>query len=84
MLELYLKPRLKRELSDNWNPKDISETNLIQNWLLPWRDLLGEKALQSFFVTVKLKLTSALADWYPYTQTDTTFASALLLPWIGG
>lgn len=30
LLELYIKPKLKREISDNWNPKDIEdESNLI-------------------------------------------------------
>jgi hypothetical protein len=29
VLQCYLKPRLKRELSDNWNPKDLFPANLI-------------------------------------------------------
>jgi hypothetical protein len=46
VVELYLKPRLKREISDNWDPKNIDdESNLIENWLLPWRDLLGDKEM---------------------------------------
>ena len=48
---MYIKPRIKREIDDNWNPKDIDkESNLIQNWLLPWKELLGEKEMQGFFV----------------------------------
>jgi hypothetical protein len=50
--------------------------------LLPWGEILGEKSLQAFFVTIKLKLTSALTDWQPNTKENTDFAKALLVPWI--
>ena len=63
---MYIKPRVRREIQDNWNPKDITnDTNLIENWLLPWKELLGEREMQSFFVQVKIKLASALSDWKP-------------------
>ena len=46
VLQMYLKPRLKREVSDNWNAREISnQSNLIERWLLPWRDLFGDKEM---------------------------------------
>jgi len=82
VLQMYLKPRLRREISDNWDPKDIEDkANLIENWLFPWRQLLSDKDLQGFFVQIKLKLTSALQDWVPSLEGD--LAQTLLLPWRG-
>jgi hypothetical protein len=49
LMQIYIKPRLKREIED-WNAKDLSEENLIQNWLLPWKDLLSENDLQPLIV----------------------------------
>lgn len=77
MVEVYLKPRLRREIEDNWNPKDISEVNQIQNWLLPWRNLLGDKEMQGFFVQIRIKLTSSLNDWKPESEV----ARIVLAPW---
>lgn len=62
-VQMYLKPRLKREISDNWDPRNIKER--VEKWLLPWRQVLGDKEMQGFFVIIKLKLTTALADWEP-------------------
>lgn len=78
IVELYLKPRLHREISDSWDPKNIEDpTNLIENWLLPWRELLGDHEMHSFFVQVKLKLTNVLTHW----KTDSPLAKALVSPW---
>ncbi len=63
---MYLKPRLKREISDNWDPKNISDDkNLIENWLLPWREIFGDKEMQALFVLIRLKLNTALSEWKP-------------------
>ena len=61
VLQMYLKPRLKREISDNWDPKDTS-SYLLQDWLLPWRQIFGDKEMQGFFVIIKLKITTALSE----------------------
>ena len=74
LIQVYLKPRLKRELSDLWDPKD--PTSLSPDlWLLPWLPLLGE--FSSLLIVLKLKLTQAMGEWEP------VLAKALLLPWKG-
>lgn len=75
---MYIKPRLKREISDNWNPKEIEqESNKVENWLLPWTEFLGKEEMQGLFVQIKMKLSSALSDWKP----GDSLAKVLLLPW---
>eukprot|EP00347_Sterkiella_histriomuscorum_P011312 403372932 len=75
VIQLYLKPKLKREIEE-WIPKDTSEDNLIQNWLLPWKNLLSQHDLQPLIVQLKLKLSTALSDWKP----DQPLALTLLKP----
>jgi hypothetical protein len=82
LVHLYLKPRLKREISDNWDPRNTDTANRIENWLLPWRSLLGEHEMQAFFIMIKLKITTALSDWRPTDEED-DIAKVLLLPWKG-
>lgn len=46
VLQMYVKPRLRREIADNWEPTDVNDkANLIENWLFPWRRLLSDKDL---------------------------------------
>ena len=78
VIGLYLKPRIKREISDNWNPKDIdNQNNLVENWLLPWRNVLGDKEMQGIFLVAKLKLSSALS----HAESSQALVRTLLLPW---
>jgi len=78
VVQLYLKPRIKREISDNWDPKDVSDpSNLVENWLLPWREVLGDKEMQGIFLVAKLKLSSALS----HPGTSQALIMQLLLPW---
>lgn len=78
VVNLYLKPRLLREISSNWDPKDLTEENKLENWLLIWSELLGPSNMQVIFVAAKLKIYQALNDC-----SDVELAKALLLPWKG-
>mmetsp|Transcript_15875 Transcript_15875/g.11491 ORF Transcript_15875/g.11491 Transcript_15875/m.11491 type:complete len:89 (-) Transcript_15875:559-825(-) len=40
LIDMYLKPRLRKEIEDNWQPRILEPSNLVQNWLLPWREVL--------------------------------------------
>jgi len=50
VIEMYLKPRLRKEIEDNWNPREEDDKSCVENWLLPWKEVLGEKEMQSFFI----------------------------------
>ena len=44
IVEAYIKPKIRKEIEDNWDPKDIeNQQNLIENWLFPWKELIGER-----------------------------------------
>ncbi|TNV83389.1 hypothetical protein FGO68_gene17757 [Halteria grandinella] len=80
VVNIYLKPRLLREISQNWDPRDMSDKNRLENWLLIWSELLGPQNMQAIFVSAKLKIYQALNDW---NCQDVELAKSLLLPWRG-
>ncbi|CDW72566.1 tuftelin-interacting protein 11 [Stylonychia lemnae] len=75
LIQMYIKPKIKREIQD-WNPKDTNKENLLQNWLFPWKDLLSEVDMQSLIVQIKLKLTTALSEW----KVESNLALILIQP----
>ena len=42
LIDMYIKPRLKREINEAWNPRDTENSdNRVENWLFPWFDILN-------------------------------------------
>ena len=65
-----LLPKL-REQVHKWNPSDeLESTNdnklhKLNDWLLPWSDIVGKKNIRSFFDIIKPKLVSYFSTWKP-------------------
>ncbi|KAF1330240.1 Stip-like protein, partial [Globisporangium splendens] len=67
-------PRLKKECQ-RWNPQ--TDTVLIHDWLLPWRPILGDDAMELLYPDIRLTLASALNVWHPSDLS----VLAVLSPW---
>uniref|UniRef100_K3WKH7 G-patch domain-containing protein n=1 Tax=Globisporangium ultimum (strain ATCC 200006 / CBS 805.95 / DAOM BR144) TaxID=431595 RepID=K3WKH7_GLOUD len=67
-------PRLKKECQ-RWNPQ--TDTVLIHDWLLPWRPILGDNAMELLYPDIRLTLANALNVWHPSDLSVLT----VLSPW---
>lgn len=74
ILEQLILPRITLFV-EQWDP--LTDTIPIHVWILPWKDLLGDKMQQTVYPTIREKLGTALVAWMPSDRS----ARAMIAPW---